>query len=206
MEYERSTPSLIDGLKLEQRKVLFTVLNRNDKDVNVARLALSVAEHTALHYEPGSLMRPIMWMAQDFVGSNNVSLLIPNGQFGTRHQGGKDAASPPLISTSISKLTRLIFHPQDDPLLTHRMDGDQSIEPEFYAPIIPLILVNGTSRIGMSYNPRDITENLKRMLDDDEEPIPMDPWFKGGLLKELISTTEMENVLQSPDPVQSIEN
>ncbi|XP_046639596.1 DNA topoisomerase 2-like [Daphnia pulicaria] len=146
-----------------------------------------------------------MWMAQDFVGSNNVSLLIPNGQFGTRHQGGKDAASPPLISTSISKLTRLIFHPQDGPLLTHRMYGDQRIEPEFYAPIIPLILVNGTRQIGMSYNPRDITENLKRML-DDEEPIPMDPWFKGGLLKELISTTEMENALQSPDPVQSIEN
>jgi DNA gyrase/topoisomerase IV subunit A len=48
MEYERNTPSLIDGLKLEQRKVLFTVLNRNDKDVNVARPALSVAEHTAL--------------------------------------------------------------------------------------------------------------------------------------------------------------
>jgi DNA topoisomerase-2 len=85
MEYERSTPSLIDGLKLEQRKVLFTVLNRNDKDVNFARLALSVADHTA-YYEPGSLMRTIMWMAQDFVGSNNVSLLIPNGQFGTRHQ------------------------------------------------------------------------------------------------------------------------
>ena len=85
MEYECSTPSLIDGLKLEQRKVLFTVLNRNDKDVNVARLALSVAEHTA-YYEPGSLMRTITWMAQDFVGSNNISLLIPNGQFGTRHE------------------------------------------------------------------------------------------------------------------------
>ncbi len=85
VEYERSTPSLIDGLKLEQRKVLFTVLIRKDKDVNVARLALSVAEHTA-YYEPGSLMRTIMWMAQDFVGSNNISLLIPNGQFGTRHE------------------------------------------------------------------------------------------------------------------------
>lgn len=87
-----------------------------------------------------------------------------------------------MISTIISKLTRLIFHHQDGPLLTHRMDGDQRIEPEFYAPIIPLILVNGTSRIGMSYNPRDITENLKRML-DDEEPIPMDPWFKGNFVQ-----------------------
>jgi DNA topoisomerase-2 len=111
-----------------------------------------------------------------------ISFLISNNLLFVYQQGGKDAASPPLISTSISKLTRLIFHPQDGPLLTHRMYGDQRIEPEFYAPIIPLILVNGTRQIGMSYNPRDITENLKRML-DDEEPIPMDPWFKGNLVQ-----------------------
>ncbi len=78
-----------------------------------------------------------------------ISFLISNNLLFVYQQGGKDAASPPLISTSISKLTRLIFHPQDGPLLTHRMYGDQRIEPEFYAPIIPLILVNGTRQIGI---------------------------------------------------------
>ena len=101
-------------------------------------------------------------------------------------QGGKDAASPRYIFTLMSKLTRIIFHPHDDPLLKHQMDDNQRIEPEYYAPIIPMILVNGTDGIGtgwmtkiLNYNPRDIVANVKRML-DGEEPVTMHPWFKGN--------------------------
>lgn len=56
-------------------------------------------------------------MAQDFVGSNNINLLQPIGQFGTRLMGGKEAASPRYIFTSLSNLTRILYPEQDDILL-----------------------------------------------------------------------------------------
>ncbi|XP_032783705.2 DNA topoisomerase 2 isoform X2 [Daphnia magna] len=186
MDNERSIPSLMDGFKPGQRKVLFTCIKRNDKkEIKVAQLAGSVAEHSAYHHGEASLMGTIIGLAQDFVGSNNINLLLPNGQFGTRLQGGKDAASPRYIFTLMNKVTRAIFHPHDDPLLKHQMDDNQRIEPEYYVPIIPMILVNGTDGIGtgwmtkiLNYNPHDIVANVRRML-DGEEPLEMDPWFKG---------------------------
>lgn len=98
---------------------------------------------------------------------------------GTRLQGGKDAASPRYIFTQLSPLTRLIFHVHDDPLLKYNKEDNQKIEPEWYIPIIPMVLVNGADGIGTgwmtkipNYNPREIVNNIKRML-DGEDPIPM---------------------------------
>lgn len=185
MDNERSIPSMVDGLKPGSRKVLFTCLKRNDKrEVKVAQLAGSVAEHSAYHHGEVSLMSTIINLAQNFVGSNNINLLQPIGQFGTRLQGGKDAASPRYIFTMLSPLTRLIFHPHDDPLLKYLRDDNQKIEPQWYIPIIPMVLVNGAEGIGTgwmtkipNHNPREIVEMLKRML-QGEEPVPMKPWYK----------------------------
>ncbi|KAJ8715927.1 hypothetical protein PYW08_013212 [Mythimna loreyi] len=181
----RSIPSVIDGLKPGQRKVIFTCIKRNDKrEVKVAQLAGSVAEHSAYHHGEQSLAMTIVNLAQNYVGSNNINLLEPRGQFGTRLCGGKDSASPRYIFTLMSPLTRLVFHPHDDPLLVHDFEDNQKIEPIQYIPIIPMVLVNGAEGIGTgwstkipNYNPRDIAENIKRML-DGEEPKPMHPWYK----------------------------
>ncbi|XP_045766849.1 DNA topoisomerase 2-like isoform X1 [Maniola jurtina] len=181
----RSIPSMIDGLKPGQRKVIFTCIKRNDKrEVKVAQLAGSVAEHSAYHHGEQSLMLTIVNLAQNYVGSNNINLLEPRGQFGTRLCGGKDSASPRYIFTLMSPLTRLIFHPHDDPLLVHEFEDSQKIEPVHYIPIIPMVLVNGAEGIGTgwstkipNYNPRDIVANLRRML-DGEDPVPMHPWYK----------------------------
>lgn len=181
----RSIPSLIDGFKPGQRKVLFTCLKRNDKrEVKVAQLAGSVGEMSAYHHGEVSLQMTIVNLAQNYVGSNNINLLQPVGQFGTRLMGGKDAASPRYIFTKMSPLTRLIFHPADDPLLTYEVEDAQKIEPTWYIPIIPMVLVNGADGIGTgwstkiyNHNPRDIIQNLRRML-ADEEPVEMHPWYK----------------------------
>ncbi|NP_001037009.1 DNA topoisomerase 2 [Bombyx mori] len=181
----RSIPSMIDGLKPGQRKVIFTCIKRNDKrEVKVAQLAGSVAEHSAYHHGEQSLAMTIVNLAQNYVGSNNINLLEPRGQFGTRLSGGKDSASPRYIFTLMSPLTRLIFHPHDDPLLVHEFEDNQKIEPVYYLPIIPMVLVNGVEGIGTgwstkipNYNPRDIAENLRRLL-DGEKPKVMHPWYK----------------------------
>ncbi len=186
MDNERSIPSMMDGLKPGQRKVIFTCFKRNDKrEVKVAQLAGSVGEQSAYHHGEASLMSTIINLAQNFVGSNNINLLQPIGQFGTRLQGGKDAASPRYIFTMLSPLARKLFPTLDDPLLNSLYDDNLKIEPEYYAPIIPMVLVNGAEGIGTgwstkipNYNPREIVENIRRLI-RGEEVQPMKPWFKG---------------------------
>jgi len=76
-----------------------------------------VAEHSAYHHGEVSLQMTIVNMAQNYVGSNNINLLLPIGQFGTRMEGGKDKASARYIFTSLNKVTRCLFHPDDDNVL-----------------------------------------------------------------------------------------
>ncbi|XP_034563650.1 DNA topoisomerase 2-alpha isoform X2 [Notolabrus celidotus] len=183
---ERSIPCLVDGLKPGQRKVMFCCLKRNDKrEVKVAQLAGSVAEMSAYHHGEGALMGTIVGLAQNFVGSNNLNLLQPMGQFGTRLHGGKDSASPRYIFTMLSPLTRLVFPPVDDNLLKYNYDDNQRVEPEWYIPIIPMVLVNGAEGIGTgwaskipNYDIREIINNIHRML-NGEETLPMLPSYKG---------------------------
>jgi DNA topoisomerase-2 len=166
--------------------VLYSCFKRNLKDeIKVAQLAGYVAEHSSYHHGETSLAGTIVGMAQSFVGSNNIHLLQPIGQFGTRLNGGKDAASTRYIFTCLSTLSRKIFHEADDDLLSYLSDDGQTIEPEYYAPVIPMVLVNGSDGIGTgwsssvpNYNPREIAQNLMRLLDNApmEE---MHPWFKG---------------------------
>lgn len=83
-DIERSIPSMIDGLKTSQRKILYSCFKRNltDKEIRVSQLAAYVSENTSYHHGEASLQSTIVGMAQDFVGSNNINLLMPNGQFG----------------------------------------------------------------------------------------------------------------------------
>eukprot|EP01127_Copromyxa_protea_P023839 TRINITY_DN9131_c0_g1_i1.p1 TRINITY_DN9131_c0_g1~~TRINITY_DN9131_c0_g1_i1.p1 ORF type:complete len:437 (-),score=88.03 TRINITY_DN9131_c0_g1_i1:39-1199(-) len=124
-------------------------------------------------------------MAQNFVGSNNINLLHPQGQFGTRLEGGKDAASARYIHTFLPKMTRYLFLASDDPLLTYLDEDGQMVEPLWFVPIIPLVLCNGNRGIGTGwssnipqYNPLDLVNNIKRLL-KGEKPVPMTPWYKG---------------------------
>ncbi|XP_026544234.1 DNA topoisomerase 2-beta isoform X1 [Notechis scutatus] len=191
---ERSIPSLVDGFKPGQRKVLYTCFKRNDKrEVKVAQLAGSVAEMSAYHHGEQALMMTIVNLAQSFVGSNNVSLLQPIGQFGTRLHGGKDAASPRYIFTMLSPLARLLFPAVDDNLLKFLYDDNQRVEPEWYIPIIPMVLINGAEGIGTgwackipNYDTREIVNNVRRML-DGLDPHPMLPNYKNfkGAIQEL---------------------
>ena len=182
----RSIPSVIDGLKPGQRKVLFTCFKRNvKKDVKVVELAGFVLGMTAYQHGEGSLQQTIVGLAQNFVGSNNVNCLEPSGNFGSRLQGGSDAASARYIHTRLSPFARRIFNPVDDALLTSNIDDGSKIEPVHYVPILPMVLVNGADGIGTgwstqipNYNPEDIVANLKRMM-NGEELVPMKPWFRG---------------------------
>lgn len=183
---ERSISHFMDGLKPSQRKVLYACFKRNLKsEIKVAQLAGYISEHSAYHHGEASLTQTIIGMAQNYIGSNNINLLSPCGQFGTRLMGGKDAASPRYVFTKLEAITRIIFHPHDDPILEYQQDDGQAIEPTHYVPIVPMALINGSDGIGTgwsstipTYNPREIIDNLKRML-SGEEPEDMKPWYRG---------------------------
>ncbi|KAF9905433.1 DNA topoisomerase 2 [Linnemannia zychae] len=182
----RSIPSMVDGLKPGQRKVIFGAFKKKMvNELKVAQLAGYVSEKAAYHHGEQSLTMTIVGLAQDYVGSNNVNLLLPNGQFGSRMQGGKDAASARYIFTALAPITRRVFHAHDDPLLTYLNDDGDSIEPEWYMPVIPMVLVNGSEGIGTgwsssipNYNPVDIIANIRRLM-NGEEQVPLIPWYRG---------------------------
>lgn len=181
----RSIPSIVDGLKPGQRKVLFTCFKKNlKKDMKVVELAGLVGGLTAYHHGDASLQSTIVGLAQTFVGSNNVNCLEPSGNFGSRLEGGSDTASARYIFTRLSPFARRIFHTLDEPLLTYNNEEGKSIEPEVYVPVVPLILINGADGIGTgwsstipNYNPEDIVDNLRRLM-KGEEMLPMTPWFR----------------------------
>jgi len=180
---ERNIPNLIDGLKTSQRKVLYSCFLKNlfDTEIKVAQLSGYVSEKSCYHHGEQSLNEVIISMAQTYVGSNNINLLMPNGQFGTRIGGGKDAASPRYIFTILNKITAKIFRQEDNPVLEYLDDDGTPVEPMYYVPIIPMILVNGSNGIGTgfstdvpSHNPKNIILTLKNILntlsDDNELP------------------------------------
>ena len=196
---DRSIPNIMDGLKISLRKILYSAFKKKlNSEIKVAQFSGYVSEHSGYHHGEASLNGAIVGMAQNFVGSNNINLFMPNGQFGTRLQGGKDSASERYIFTLLNKMTRFIFPESDDNILEYLDDDGLSIEPIYYAPIIPMILINGSKGIGtgfstdiMCYNPLQIIEYLESKLKYDMKPtgefvyehsfIPYYEGFKGTI-------------------------
>ncbi|QSZ33541.1 hypothetical protein DSL72_005109 [Monilinia vaccinii-corymbosi] len=188
----RSIPSVIDGLKPGQRKVMYACFKRNlTNDMKVVELAGYVSQVSAYHHGEASMQMTIVGLAQNFVGSNNVNCLEPSGNFGSRLQGGSDAASARYIFTRLSPFARRVFSVLDDPVLEYNVDDGRSIEPVTYFPVVPMVLINGADGIGTgwstnipNYHPVDIVNNLKRRMgrldENGEKPFEtMMPWFRG---------------------------
>jgi DNA topoisomerase-2 len=188
----RSIPSMVDGFKPSQRKVIFGAFKRKlRQEIKVSQLAGYISEHSAYHHGEVSLHETMIGMARDYVGVNNINLMTPSGQFGSRLGGGPklkkgdNSSAARYLHTNLAFITRLIFNEDDDALLTSKKDDGQDIEPEWYIPVIPMLLANGAMGIGTgyssfcpSYNPADIIANIRAHLNG--LPLtPMTPWYRG---------------------------
>lgn len=193
---ERSIPNVMDGLKTSQRKILYSAFKRNLKsEIRVAQFAGYVSEHSGYHHGEASLNEAIIGMAQDFVGSNNIPWLVPQGQFGTRLVGGKDSASPRYIHTYLQSYIQNLVPNDDFDCLKYRDDDGLLVEPEWYAPILPMLLINGCRGIGTGYstsvpqfNYSDIKTILYNWLHSkgtlDGQLIPYYKGFKGTITQD----------------------
>ena len=191
----RSIPNMVDGLKISLRKILFSAFKRKlTSEIKVAQFSGYVSEHSAYHHGEASLNGAIVNMAQNFVGSNNINLLEPNGQFGTRLHGGDDSASERYIFTMLNPMTRYMFPELDDSVLNYLNDDGTIVEPDYYVPIIPFALINGITGIGTGfscsiapYNPSVIIQYLKNKLTKKDvsaiEFVPYYEGFKGSVKK-----------------------
>lgn len=196
---KRSLPCVVDGLKESQRKILYSCFLKNltSKPIKVAQLAGFVAEQTNYHHGEVCLFDTIIGMNQTFVGANNIPLLKQDGQFGTRLMNGKDAANGRYIFTSLSDAIQYIIKEEDKHVLNYTESEGKTIEPDFYVPIVPILLINGSKGIGTGwstdipqYNPKDIIQWIRQWIEKVDDKVELHPWYKGfqGDIVQIIDT------------------
>lgn len=181
----RSIPSVIDGFKPSQRKCIYGMLKRGENagEIKIAQLSGFVSQVSDYHHGENSLNETLIGLAQDYSGSNNLNYLKPIGQFGSRLSS--EASAPRYIFTELSDAFRKIFKKEDDIILNYLESDGQTVEPDYYIPILPNILINGARGMGtgyathiLKYNPNDLKDNILLIL-NGKEPNTILPWYKG---------------------------
>jgi DNA gyrase/topoisomerase IV subunit A len=159
----RAIPSVIDGFKISARKIIHTSnqiwKNGNEKTLKVFQLAGKVASDCYYHHGDSSLSNAIITMAQKF--KNNVPLLEEDGQFGSLRSPG--AGAPRYIGVKLSGNFRYIF--KDFELLEYKEEEGDLIEPKFFLPIIPTVLINGSSGIAVGFASNILNRDIKSVID-----------------------------------------
>ena len=159
----RAIPSCIDGFKPSQRKVIH-VANQiwktgNEKVLKIFQLSGKVASDVFYHHGDASLNSAIINMAQKF--KNNAPLLEEDGQFGSLRS--PQAGAPRYIGTKLSDNFRLMY--KDFDLLNYKEEEGEKIEPEFFLPIIPTVLINGSSGIAVGFATNILNRDVKSVTD-----------------------------------------
>ncbi len=180
----RKIASLVDGQKNAARKILWYILQKNIKsDVKVSQLDSKVAESE--EYLHGSMAGVIVNLAQDYTGTNNINLLSPEGNFGTRLI--PEASAPRYIYSYGTNSFFDMFNKDDDKILEHQIFEGHQIEPKFMLPKLPVILINGSEGISSGFaqkilprNPEEIKKYILYYLSKNQrKPFKNKPWYKG---------------------------
>lgn len=145
----RAIPSCVDGLKPTHRKIIYVANNiwkkGNEKPMKLFQLAGRVAADSYYHHGDSSLSSAMVGMAQKF--KNSMPLLAGIGQFGSLRSPA--AGAPRYISGKLHPNFRLLY--KDFELLNNKIEEGHKIEPEFFLPIIPTVIVNGSSGIAVGF-------------------------------------------------------
>ncbi|KAJ9562869.1 hypothetical protein OSB04_008029 [Centaurea solstitialis] len=216
-DLQRSIPSLVDGLKVVERKILFCAFKKGIfKEIKVHEFCGYVSENTAYRHGEESLINSIIGMVLNFVGTNNVNLFCPCGIFGSRVKCGKDHGDPKYIVIELSRLTQLLFLEADECILDFENEHGKTVQPKWqmnYFSIFPMVLMNGSGGLGTGwssfipkYHPLEITENLRNMFHDRKTYVLMKPWYKcfNGEIKKITKetyTTEGSTQVIEPNTV-----
>ena len=178
----RAIPSIIDGFKPTARKIIFIAdkvwRTGSEKPLKIFQLGGRIASEAHYHHGDASLSGAIIGMAQSF--KNSLPLLEEIGQFGSIRS--PEAGAPRYISTKLTKNFRLLY--KDFELLENQVEEGNVIEPKFFLPIIPTVLLNGSSGIAVGFatnilnrNPLDLIDACVKVL-DGKRVGKLLPWLK----------------------------
>lgn len=179
----RKIASLVDGQKNASRKILYTILEKNVKEkIKVSQLGSKVAEFA--EYLHGNLDGVIVNLGQDFPGTNNIPLLQKKGNFGTRFS--QEASASRYIYTYGTPQFFELFKKDDTPILKHQFFEGQQIEPMFYVPTLPILLINGSEGVSSGFaqkilprNPEDIKKYISAKLNGKNSKVQLVPYYEG---------------------------
>lgn len=185
----RHIPSVFDGLKVVQRKIVHALLHQSSTSFKKLQdLSSIVASCTKYQHGQDSISKALILMTTSRIGSNNLPLLIPDGNFGNRINGGEDAGQPRYLSAKLDPIARLIFREQDLDCLSYRVEEGEKIEPRFFVPVVPIGLFNGHRGIGAGFStellPFKPSLVCKLLLDKIKGKKPykhnwLTPWYRG---------------------------
>ena len=192
----RAIPSVIDGLKPTARKVVYIAdkiwKTGNEKPMKVFQFVGKMAADAYYHHGDASANQVVTGMGQTF--KNSLPLLDGIGQYGTLRS--PEAGAPRYISTKLSQNFRNLY--KDFELLENQIDEGVVVEPNFFLPIVPTVILNGSSGIAVGFasnilnrNPKDVIDNCIAYL-NGKNVKEMKPWlseFNG----EWIRDTENKN-------------
>lgn len=158
----RAIPSCIDGLKPTQRKIIHVASKiwktGNEKTLKVFQLSGKVASDVFYHHGDQSLSNAIINLAQSF--KNNAPLLEEDGQFGSLRS--PEAGAPRYVGTKLSPNFKYIY--KDFELLEFKKEEGELIEPYFFLPIIPIVLVNGSQGIAVGFASNILNRDVKDII------------------------------------------
>lgn len=186
----------IDGLKLSQRKVMWTAFRRCPNDyVKTDGMCSQVQIDTAYIHGAANLEGVIDGLAASYVGSNNYALLAGNtGGFGCRISPRPSAGR--YTRVKMSDVSKKLFIQADNAILEKQYFEGQWIEPKCLAPILPVMLLNGSSGMSTGFSqeilprrPDDVIAYIHKKLNGTERPrVELLPWFRGHLGKVAYNT------------------
>ena len=192
----RSMVNIVDGLKPSYRKIMYTLFSKGNtatsKTEKVAAVAGEVTKFAKYMHGEASLQETIFTMMKYWAGTNNIPLLNDHGSIGSRL--GDKHAQARYVFLTLSSLARLIYIPDDDPILIPSYDEGEQVEPEYYVPIIPMTLINGSKGIGTGFSnliPQhnqydcinyikttlNYPENLNSLVNFPNELSPINPYY-----------------------------
>lgn len=144
----RKIASVMDGQKNAARKVLYYTLERNVTDeIKVSQLGSKVAEYA--EYLHGNMDGVIVNLGQGFTGTNNIPLMAAEGNFGTRF--AQEASASRYIFTHGTEDFFRLFNKEDAPILVEQTFEGNKIEPRFYVPELPILLINGSEGVSSGF-------------------------------------------------------